>query len=129
MIESERPDCILLTFGGQTALNCGVELDRLGVLEKYGVRVLGTQIQPIMESEDRRLFAAKITQIGEKVAPSAIAEDLEEALEEAGKLGYPVLARAAYALGGLGSGFANNPDELRAILRTAFAHSPQVPPL
>ena len=126
VIKSERPDGVLLTFGGQTALNCGVELDRMGVFEKYNVKILGTQIQPIIESEDRKLFAEKVKEIGCEVAPSVIAENEKEALQSAEKLGYPVLARAAYALGGLGSGFADNPDELKKLIETAFAHSSQV---
>ena len=126
MIRSERPDGVLLTFGGQTALNCGVQLDKMGVFSKYGVRILGTPIQSIVESEDRKLFADKIAEIGEKVAPSMIVETIDEALAAADSLGYPILARAAYALGGLGSGFADNPAELKALARTSFAHSSQL---
>ena len=126
VIKSERPDGVLLTFGGQTALNCGVELDRMGVFEQFNVKILGTQIQPIIESEDRKLFAAKVNEIGCEVAPSVIAENEKDALHSAEKLGYPVLARAAYALGGLGSGFADNAEELKELLKTAFAHSTQV---
>ncbi len=126
VIQQERPEGILLTFGGQTALNCGIELDRSGILAKYQVRVLGTPIRSIIESEDRKLFAEKVAEIGERVAPSAAAVSLEEALEAADKLGYPVLARAAYTLGGLGSGFANNADELRSLAQQAFAHSNQL---
>ena len=126
VIESERPDGVLLTFGGQTALNCGVELNRNGVFKKYNVQILGTPIKSIIDSEDRKLFAERIAEIGEKVAPSQIVENVEEALAAAKQLGYPVLARAAYALGGLGSGFANNETELKALAKTAFAHSDQV---
>ena len=126
VIHQERPEGILLTFGGQTALNCGIELDRAGILVKYGVRVMGTPIRSIIESEDRKLFAEKVEEIGERVAPSAAAFSLEEALEAAEKLGYPILARAAYTLGGLGSGFADNPEELRSLAQQAFAHSTQL---
>ena len=91
VIESERPDGILLTFGGQTALNCGVELDRSGVFERYGVKILGTPIKSIIDSEDRKLFAERIAEIGEKVAPSLIVGNVEEALGAARQLGYPVL--------------------------------------
>lgn len=101
-------------------------MDKSGVLEKYGVKVLGTPIRSIIESEDRKLFAEKVAEVGERVAPSAAAFSLEEALEAADKLGYPVLARAAYTLGGLGSGFANNPEQLRALAQQAFAHSNQL---
>ncbi len=126
MIECERPDGVLLTFGGQTALNCGVELDQLGVFTKYGVKILGTPISSIIDSEDRKLFANRIAEIGEKVAPSMIVSSVEEAVQCARQLGYPVLARAAYALGGLGSGFANNDQELLRLTKTSFAHSSQV---
>lgn len=126
VIESERPDGVLLTFGGQTALNCGVELDRMGIFSKYNVQILGTPIKSIVDSEDRKLFAERIAEIGEKVAPSCIVSTVDEALQSAHQLGYPVLARAAYALGGLGSGFANNDRELQNLTKTAFAHSSQV---
>lgn len=126
VIRQERPEGILLTFGGQTALNCGIELNKSGVLEKYGVKVLGTPIQSIIESEDRKLFSEKVAEVGERVAPSAAAYSFEEALEAAEKLGYPVLARAAYTLGGLGSGFADNPEQLRSLAQSAFAHSNQL---
>jgi carbamoyl-phosphate synthase/aspartate carbamoyltransferase/dihydroorotase len=96
------------------------------VFEKYGVEILGTPIKSIIESEDRKLFAEKIAEVGEKVAPSVIVETIEEALAAAVTLGYPILARAAYALGGLGSGFAENDGELKALARTAFAHSNQL---
>jgi len=126
VICSERPDGVLLTFGGQTALNCGVELQKSGVFEKYGVRVLGTPIQSIIETEDRKIFAERVNEIGEKVAPSAAVFSVAEALEAAEKLGYPVLARAAFSLGGLGSGFANCAEELRRLAQHAFAHSSQL---
>merc|ERR1711892_476556 len=126
VIKSERPDGILLTFGGQTALNCGVEMNKNQVFEKYGVRILGTPIRSIIETEDRKLFAQRIAEVGEQVAPSVIVENIEEALAATKELGYPVLARAAYALGGLGSGFADNDTELKHLARAAFAHSNQL---
>lgn len=126
VIRAERPAGVLLTFGGQTALNCGIELERSGVFRKYGVRILGTPIEAIIETEDRKLFAERVAEIGEKVAPSAIAVSVPEALEAAAQLGYPVMARAAFALGGLGSGFANNDEELRVLAGQAFAHSSQL---
>ncbi|XP_050730692.1 CAD protein-like isoform X2 [Eriocheir sinensis] len=126
VIKSERPDGVLLTFGGQTALNCGVELERAGVWSKYGVRVLGTPVASIVQSEDRKMFAEVVASVGERVAPSAAVYSVEEAHEAAERIGYPVLARAAYALGGLGSGFADNPQELAKLATSAFAHSPQL---
>lgn len=126
VIESERPDGILLTFGGQTALNCGVELDRSGVFDRYGVKILGTPIKSIIDTEDRKLFAERIAEIGEKVAPSVIVSKVDEAIAAAKQLKYPVLARAAYALGGLGSGFASSDEELVELTKTSFAHSSQV---
>ncbi|XP_066960303.1 multifunctional protein CAD isoform X3 [Macrobrachium rosenbergii] len=126
VIKSERPDGVLLTFGGQTALNCGVELERAGVWSKYGVKVLGTPIASIVRSEDRRLFAEVVASVGERVAPSAAVYSVEEALEAAERIGYPVLARAAYALGGLGSGFADTAQELASLATSAFAHSNQL---
>ncbi len=126
VIQLERPSGVLLTFGGQTALNCGVVLDKKGIFKKYGVKILGTPIRSIIESEDRKLFSEKVAEIGESTAPSVTVNSVEEALEAAANLGYPVLARAAYALGGLGSGFADNPEELRSLTKKAFAHSSQV---
>lgn len=126
VIKSERPDGVLLTFGGQTALNCGVELERAGIWTKYGVRVLGTPVASIVQSEDRKMFAEVVASVGERVAPSAAVYSVEEAHEAAERIGYPVLARAAYALGGLGSGFANTPQELSKLATSAFAHSPQL---
>lgn len=126
VIKSERPDGVLLTFGGQTALNCGVELERAGVWTKYGVRVLGTPVASIVQSEDRKMFAEVVASVGERVAPSAAVYSVEEAHEAAERIGYPVLARAAYALGGLGSGFADNPRELAKLATSAFAHSNQL---
>lgn len=126
VIKSERPTGILLTFGGQTALNCGVELKNSKILEKYNVSVLGTPIQSIIDTEDRKIFAEKVNAIGEKVAPSAAVNTVEEALEAAKTIGYPVMARAAFSLGGLGSGFANNENELKILAHQALAHSKQL---
>ncbi|XP_068630102.1 multifunctional protein r [Battus philenor] len=126
VIKAERPTGVLLTFGGQTALNCGVELQKSKVFEKYNVSVLGTPIQSIVETEDRKLFAEKINSIGEKVAPSAAVSTVDEALTAALQIGYPVMARSAFSLGGLGSGFANNEDELKALAHQALSHSEQL---
>uniref|UniRef100_A0A8C4PN49 Carbamoyl phosphate synthase arginine-specific large chain n=1 Tax=Equus asinus asinus TaxID=83772 RepID=A0A8C4PN49_EQUAS len=129
VIRNERPDGVLLTFGGQTALNCGVELTKAGVLARYGVRVLGTPVKTIELTEDRRAFASRMAEIGEHIAPSEAANSLEQvrgAQAAAERLGYPVLVRAAFALGGLGSGFASNKEELSALVATAFAHTSQV---
>ncbi|XP_034240119.1 CAD protein [Thrips palmi] len=122
----ERPDGVLLTFGGQTALNCGVKLYEAGVFEKYNVKILGTPIQAIIDTEDRKVFAERVNEIGEKVAPSCAVNSVQEALDAAEKLGYPVLARAAFSLGGLGSGFANTAEELRVLATAALAHSSQL---
>ncbi|XP_060662092.1 CAD protein [Drosophila nasuta] len=126
VIKSERPNGVLLTFGGQTALNCGVELERAGIFAKYNVRILGTPIQSIIETEDRKLFAQRVNEIGEQVAPSEAVYTVAEALEAARHLGYPVMARAAFSLGGLGSGFANNEQELETLAQQALAHSSQL---
>ncbi|XP_016160776.1 PREDICTED: CAD protein [Ficedula albicollis] len=126
VIRNERPDGILLTFGGQTALNCGVELTKAGVLERYHVRVLGTPVASIEMTEDRKVFVEKMEEIGEHVAPSEAAASLEQAQAAAERLGYPVLVRSAYALGGLGSGFANDREELVALVSQAFTHTSQV---
>ena len=126
VIEKERPDGILLAFGGQTALNCGVELYRKGVLERLGVRVLGTPVQAIMDTEDRELFVRKLDEIGVKTIKSQAVETVDDAVEAAETLGYPVIVRAAYALGGLGSGFCDNESQLRALAEKALAFAPQV---
>lgn len=126
VIDRERPDGILLAFGGQTALNCGVELYRSGILEKYGVKVLGTPVQAIMDTEDRELFVEKLDQIDVKTIKSHAVATVKEALESAEALGYPVIVRAAYALGGLGSGFCDNAEELRELTEKALSFSPQV---
>ena len=126
IIQKERPDGILLAFGGQTALNCGVELYQSGVLDKYNVRVLGTPVQAIMDTEDRELFIEKLDEIGVKTIKSHAVENIEDARKAAAELGYPVIIRAAYALGGLGSGFCDNEDELNKLAEKAFSFSPQV---
>ncbi len=126
VIEKERPDGILLAFGGQTALNCGVALYQGGVLEKYNVKVLGTPVQAIMDTEDRELFVHKLDEIGVKTIKSEAVENAEDARRAAAALGYPVIVRAAYALGGLGSGFCDNEEELNTLVEKAFSFSPQV---
>ncbi len=126
VIEKERPDGILLAFGGQTALNCGVKLYESGVLEKYGVKVLGTPVQAIIDTEDRELFVRKLDEIGVKTIKSEAVESVEAAKNAAKRLGYPVIVRAAYALGGLGSGFCDNEEELMTLTEKALSFSPQV---
>ena len=126
VIKKERPDGILLSFGGQTALNCGVELYRMGILEKYNVKVLGTPVQAIMDTEDRELFVQKLDEINVKTIKSEACETMEQTCKAAAELGYPVIIRAAYALGGLGSGFADNEEELVKLAEKAFSFSPQV---
>ena len=126
VIQKERPEGIMLAFGGQTALNCGVALYREGILEKYGVRVLGTPVQAIIDTEDRELFVEKLNEIDVKTIKSEAVENAEDARRAARKLGYPVIVRAAYALGGLGSGFCDNEAELDVLVEKAFAFSPQV---
>ena len=126
VIEKERPDGILLSFGGQTALNCGVELYEKGVLEKYGVKVLGTPVQAIIDTEDRDLFVKRLDEIGVKTIKSEACSTIEEVRQAAADLGFPVILRAAYALGGLGSGFCDNQEELEAQAEEAFSFSPQV---
>ena len=126
IIEKERPDGILLSFGGQTALNCGVELYEKGVLEKYGVEVLGTPVQAIIDTEDRDLFVKRLDEIGVKTIKSEACSTVEEVQKAAHELGFPVILRAAYALGGLGSGFCDNEEELLTQAEEAFSFSPQV---
>lgn len=126
VIKQERPDGIMLAFGGQTALNCGVELYKSGVLEKYNIQVLGTPVQAIMDTEDRELFVEKLDEIDVKTIKSHAVNNIEEARKAAAELGYPVIIRAAYALGGLGSGFCDNEDELNKLTEKAFSFSPQV---
>ena len=126
VIEKERPDGILLSFGGQTALNCGVELFKKGILQKYGVKVLGTPVQAIIDTEDRDLFVKRLDEIGVKTIKSQACSTKEEVRQAAAELGYPVILRAAYALGGLGSGFCENDAELEVQAEEAFSFSPQV---
>lgn len=126
VIEKERPDGIMLAFGGQTALNCGVELYESGVLEKYNLQVLGTPVQAIMDTEDRELFVERLNEINVKTIKSEACENVEQARKAAAELGYPVILRAAYALGGLGSGFCDNEEELNKLAEKAFSFSPQV---
>ena len=126
VIEKEHPDGILLSFGGQTALNCGVELYKKVILEKHHVRVLGTPVQAIIDTEDRELFVEKLNEIDVKTIKSEACENIEQARHAAKTLGYPVIIRAAYALGGLGSGFCDNEEELNKLAEKAFAFSPQV---
>ena len=126
VIRKERPQGILLAFGGQTALNCGVALYKEGILEKYCVQVLGTPVQAIIDTEDRELFVKKLDEIDVKTIKSHACENMEEARKAAAHLGYPVIIRAAYALGGLGSGFCDNEDELNKLAEKAFSFSPQV---
>ncbi len=126
VIAKEQPDGILLSFGGQTALNCGIALFRSGVLDKYNVRVLGTPVQAIMDTEDRDLFIRKLNEINVKTIQSFAVTQTEEAVKAAENLGYPVIIRAAYTLGGQGSGFCNNEDELRKMAEKAFSYAPQI---
>ena len=126
VIEKERPQGIMLAFGGQTALNCGVELFRSGILKKYDLQVLGTPVEAIMDTEDRELFVGKLDEIDVKTIKSEACEDIDSARKAAERLGYPVILRAAYALGGLGSGFCDNEQELVALAEKAFSFSPQV---
>ncbi|MDD3201246.1 MAG: carbamoyl-phosphate synthase (glutamine-hydrolyzing) large subunit, partial [Bacteroidales bacterium] len=126
VIKKEHPQGILLAFGGQTALNCGVSLYKSGILEKYGVKVLGTPVQSIIDTEDRDLFVKKLDQIHVKTIKSHAVESIEDARQAAKELGYPVILRAAYALGGLGSGFCDNEEELNTLAEKSFSYSPQV---
>ncbi|MBO5719015.1 MAG: ATP-grasp domain-containing protein, partial [Bacteroidales bacterium] len=126
IIEKERPDGILLAFGGQTALNCGTELYTQGILEKYGVKVLGTSVEAIMYTEDRDLFVKKLDEIGMKTPISQAVETMEDAKKAAEEIGFPVMIRSAYALGGLGSGICTNPEEFTALAEQAFSFSKQI---
>lgn len=126
VIAKERPDGILLSFGGQTALNCGVELYKSGVLERYGIKVLGTPVQAIIDTEDREKFVQRLDEIGVKTIRSEAVSNIEQARRAATQLGYPVIIRAAYALGGLGSGFCNNEQELDELCEKAFSYSSQL---
>lgn len=126
VIEKERPDGILLSFGGQTALNCGVELFKSGVLDKYGVRVLGTPVSVIIDTEDRELFVERLNEINVNTIKSQACQTISEAVAAAADLGYPVIVRAAFALGGLGSGFCDDEKQLTTLCEKAFSFSPQV---
>lgn len=126
VIEKERPDGIFLSFGGQTALNLGVQLNKMGVLERFNVKVLGTSVKTLETSEDRDLFAKALGEINIPIAESIAVGTIDEALDAADKIGYPIIVRAAYALGGLGSGFANNPEELRNLAARSLTLSPQI---
>ncbi len=126
VIERERPDGILLAFGGQTALNCGVALFRTGVLEKYNIQVLGTPVQSIIDTEDRDLFVKKLDEIGVKTIKSHAVTNVEDAKSVAHELGYPVIIRPAFTLGGLGSGFCDNDEEMDQLAKKAFSYSPQI---
>ncbi|KAE8390768.1 hypothetical protein BDV23DRAFT_154316 [Aspergillus alliaceus] len=126
VIERERPDAIFLSFGGQTALNLGVQMNRMGIFERYGVRVLGTSIKTLETSEDRDLFAKALNEINIPIAESIAVNTVDEALKAAEEVGYPIIVRSAYALGGLGSGFANNPEELRNLASRSLTLAPQI---
>ena len=126
VIAKEKPDGIMLAFGGQTALNCGVALYKEGIFEKYDVKVLGTPVQAIIDTEDREIFVQKLDQIHVKTIQSEAVENAADARRAAATLGYPVIVRAAYALGGLGSGFCDNEEELNVLVEKAFSFSPQV---
>lgn len=126
IIAKEQPDGILLSFGGQTALNCGVELYQRGVLEKYGVKVLGTPVSVIMDTEDRELFVNRLDEININTIRSYPAVNMAEAQKAADDLGYPLIIRAAYSLGGLGSDFVDNDEELRTVCEKCFSFAPQV---
>lgn len=126
VIQKEKPQGILLAFGGQTALNCGIALYRSGILEKYRVRILGTPIRAIIETEDRELFVKKLDEIGVHTIPSRAVKSIPQACRAAADLGYPVIIRAAYALGGLGSGFCDDEEQLRTLAEKAFSFSPQI---
>ena len=126
VIRKERPDGILLSFGGQTALNCGVKLYEQGVFEKYNVKVLGTPVRAIMDTEDRELFVKKLDEIGVKTIKSEAVETVEDAICAAEEVGYPVIIRAAYALGGLGSGFCDDREQLVQRAEKALSFSPQI---
>jgi carbamoyl-phosphate synthase large subunit len=126
IIDREKPEGILLSFGGQTALNCGTALFRAGIFEKYNVKVLGTPVEAIMNTEDRELFVKKLDEIDVKTPSSIAVLNVDDAVEAAGKLGYPVIIRAAYTLGGQGSGFASDPDEMRTLASKAFSYSSQI---
>ena len=126
VIEKEKPDGILLTFGGQTALNCGIQLHSSGILKRHGVKVLGTPIQTLITSEDRDLFNKALNEIDIPIAKSMAVESVDAALDAAQHIGYPVIVRSAFALGGLGSGFADTPEQLRQLATASLSLSPQI---
>lgn len=126
VIEREKPDGIMLAFGGQTALNLGVQMNRMGIFDRYNVKVLGTSIKTLETSEDRDLFAKALKEIDIPIAESIAANTVDEALAAAELVGYPIIVRSAYALGGLGSGFAANEDELRNLSARSLSLSPQI---
>lgn len=126
VIKKEKPDGILLAFGGQTALNCGTELYTNGTLARYGVKVLGTSVEAIMYTEDRDLFVRKLTEIDVKTPVSQAVENMDDALTAANRIGFPVMIRSAYALGGMGSGICKNEAELKELAESAFAYAPQI---
>ena len=126
VIEKEKPDGILLAFGGQTALNCGVDLFRQGILEKHNIKVVGTPVQSIINTEDRQIFSDILHEIDVLTPRSVACDSIEKAREAAKKLGFPLIIRAAYTLGGLGSGFCSNEDELNKLAENAFSYSPQI---
>ncbi len=126
IIKKEKPDGIVVSMGGQTALNCAVELYHNGIFDKYGVQVLGTPISVVIDTEDRQLFSNKLNEINEKIAESYTAETIETAVEAAKKIGYPLMIRSAFALGGLGSGICNDEAHLREMAKKALSVSPQI---
>lgn len=126
VIQREKPDGIFLSFGGQTALNLGVQMNRMGIFEKYNVKVLGTSIKTLETSEDREAFANALNEINIPIAQSVACNTIDEALAAGESVGYPIIVRAAYALGGLGSGFAENADELRDLSARSLSQSPQI---
>ena len=126
VIKREKPDGIVISMGGQTGLNCGLELNESGILDKYNVKVLGTQIDVINYTEDRDLFSDKLNQINEKIAQSMAVNNVEDALAAAKTIGYPVMIRSAFSLGGLGSGLCDNEEILTWMAKKAFSGSPQI---
>ena len=128
VIKKEKPDGIFLAFGGQTALNCGTKLYTDGIFEKYGVKVLGTSVEAIMDSEDRKRFVKRLNEIGVKTPVSEAVETMDAAIRAANRIGFPVMIRSAYALGGMGSGICKDADELKKLAENSFAYSSQILP-
>jgi carbamoyl-phosphate synthase (ammonia) len=126
VIKKEKPDSIIISMGGQTALNCAVEMYHAGIFEKYGVTVLGTQVPVVIDTEDRQLFSDRLNEIGEKIAKSITATSVEAAVEASKMIGFPLMIRSAFALGGLGSGICVDEDHLRENAKKALAVSPQI---